>query len=349
MTQYRLAPEWARQDAVVLVWPSSHSDWAKEQHVDQLAKVERTYAELTRYISQHQQAILITHDDKHQAHVVKQLSETKANLDNLRYFNIATNDTWVRDYGPISIQDDTSQECKLLDFTFDAWGKKYAYDKDNAFTKTFAQLMQIDSLYQNIDFVLEAGNIEINQNGRLLTSSSCFKRSSSNNKQDKISLETLFRNWFACEDVFWIDHLALEGDDTGGHIDNFVRYCSDDIVAYSSFGHKSDANNSVLTSLKEQLEKYKSKFESIPLPMPDPIFFNNAQLPSSYTNFLITNEYVLVPVFNDKRDAKALKTIDDCFPSREIIDIDSRTLIQQFGGIHCATMQIPQKCLSEAN
>ena len=81
-------------------------------------------------------------------------------------------------------------------------------------------------------------------------------------------------------------------------------------------------------------------------PWPDPIIVNDLQLPASYANFLISNEYVFVPVFNDKRDKHALKMIDDCFSSREIIDIESNTLIQQFGGIHCATMQIPQGCIA---
>jgi len=274
VTSYRLAPEWARQDAIVFVWPNKHSDWGNKQHPNQLNNAEKTYTELTRYISRSQRVVLIAYDDQHKAHLQQLLSEIKATTENIEYCVIATNDTWVRDYGPIGVYDSSNQSNKLLDFTFDAWGQKYDHKKDNAFNLEFAKAMRIESLYEKVHHVLEAGNIEVNQRGELLTTSSCFIRNSDKDLFNKLNLETLFNNWFDCQQVFWLDDLKLIGDDTDGHIDNMARFCSDDVIVYSAIGNKADDNNSSLNSLHKQLQKYNNKFDLIPLPIPEPIFLD---------------------------------------------------------------------------
>ncbi|QMU60951.1 MAG: agmatine deiminase [Gammaproteobacteria bacterium] len=342
MGSYRLAPEWARQNAVILVWPHCHSDWS-----NQLNEIEVTYTEMSRYIARHQKLILVAYDLAHVLHIQETLTQQEIEQKNVLIIPVPTNDTWVRDYGPITVKSDS--ELKFLDFGFDAWGGKYTHDHDDAFNQQFKFHLNNDISSQKINFILEGGNLEVNSKGVLLISSNCFKRRTSKLHAQFTTFERNFENWFGCNRVLWINDVALFGDDTDGHIDTLARYCGDDVVVYSASTHHSDPNNESLDSLNKQLNKIKrndsSISELIPLPLPTPIFNNGSQLPATYTNFLITNEYVLVPVFNDKQDTHALKTIDTLFPSREIIDIESNTLIQQFGGIHCATMQIPEGCL----
>ncbi len=55
-------------------------------------------------------------------------------------------------------------------------------------------------------------------------------------------------------------------------------------------------------------------FTIVELPMPAPVIFDGQRLPASYANFYIANAAVLVPVFNDANDVKALKIIEQCFP-----------------------------------
>ena len=145
--------------------------------------------------------------------------------------------------------------------------------------------------------------------------------------------------------------MPLKGDDTDGHIDNLVRFCSDSTIAYTAPSHRYDPNNASLKELKKQIHTIKKNYncdlEICPLPLPSPVFKSNFQLPANYTNFSITNDYVLTPVFNDKRDQESLKRLDELFPKHEIIDIDCSVLIQESGGIHCATLQLPQGLLGE--
>lgn len=355
MGSYRIAPEWARQAAVILIWPHSNSDWKS-----QLDEIEKTYIELSRYISRHQKLILVAYDQTQMQHIQDTLTNHCIHKDNILIIDIPTNDTWVRDFGPIFVkseneaENEPENESALLDFEFNAWGDKFEHDYDNQFNQAFKQSLKLDSPLQDIKFVFEAGNLEVNSKNTLLISSTCFNRSSmmsskdlgKDHDKDLASLELKFNQWFGCNQVLWIHNVKLKGDDTEGHIDTLARFCSDDVIAYCAAGHHADPNNDALNSLATQLKEVKRNnhaiAELVPLPCPQPIFHNGSQLPASYANFLITNHNIFVPVFSDKQDNHALKTLDDLFPSHEIIDIESNTLIKQYGGIHCATMQIPE-------
>ncbi len=342
MSSNHLAPEWERQDAIIIVWPHLYSDWRGK-----LEAVEETYLELSKHICNHQRLILVAYDRVHLQHIQQKLNNKPINTKNILFVTIPTNDTWVRDNGPICIN--SNNNFTILDFEFDAWGQKYDYAHDNAFNSKLSEQINTNASYRIIDQVLEAGNIEINKRGELLSSSTCFKRNIYIPSIDLTRLEKQFSNWFGCYTTFWIDAVQLKGDDTDGHIDTLARFCTDDIIVYTSKGNSNDANYDALILLAKQLDSIKkqsnNRFEIVPLPLPDPIFLSGKQLPATYTNFLIINETVLVPVFNDKHDSYALKIFEELFPSREIIDLESTTLIQQFGGLHCATMQIPEGLL----
>jgi agmatine deiminase len=76
--------------------------------------------------------------------------------------------------------------------------------------------------------------------------------------------------------------------------------------------------------------------------MPTPLLFDGIHIPASYANFLILNNCVLVPTFNDVHDREALNIISNCFPTREVIGISAIDLIWGFGTLHCLSQQIPE-------
>lgn len=342
MSSNKLAPEWERQDAVVIVWPHAYSDWARD-----LEEIENSYTELCKHICRHQRLIIITYNQTHQKHIKLKLNNSYIDCENILFANIPTNDTWVRDYGPICINDHTDK--LILNFKFDAWGEKYSYALDDEFTNKFSEHYKLSTYKKDIDIVLEGGNLEINSHGELLCSSTRFNREVTGPNKELTTIEKQFTKWFGSNNTYWIDDVQLVGDDTDGHIDTLARFCLDDVIVFSAVNNTSDANSEALEQLELQLksiqEQSHNRIELIPLPLPKPIFSSNRQLPACYTNFLILNESVLVPTFKDKQDDLTLRLFEELFLSREIIGIDSNTLIRQFGGIHCATMQIPEGIL----
>ncbi|MCC6144944.1 MAG: agmatine deiminase family protein, partial [Candidatus Hydrogenedentes bacterium] len=62
---------------------------------------------------------------------------------------------------------------------------------------------------------------------------------------------------------------------------------------------------------------------------------------ATYANFLIIDQAVLVPTYADERDGAILESLQQCFPDREIVGIDCREVVFQYGSLHCLTMQYP--------
>ena len=343
MSASRLAPEWEHQDAIAIVWPHPYSDWAHA-----LDRIEPAYLEICKYVGRQQAVILVAYNDAHASVIKNKLKTTGIDCKNFTFTTIPTNDTWIRDYGPVCTV--SGHRKILLDFQFDGWGQKYDYRLDNAVNVNLARDLKFEVFYQYIDQVLEAGNIEINGQGELLCSRTCFRRSRNLSYIEFARLEKQFELWLGCCKTYWLDDVQLAGDDTCGHIDTLARFCANDIIAYSAPCNRNDVNHETLGRLSMQLAEINrqssNKYELVPLPLPDPISPCGQQLPATYTNFLVTNNHVLVPVFHDKQDDYALKLVDELFPSRDIIDIESSALIHQRGGLHCAAMQIPKGFIS---
>jgi agmatine deiminase len=67
---------------------------------------------------------------------------------------------------------------------------------------------------------------------------------------------------------------------------------------------------------------------------------------SSYLNYLVTNDLVLMSTYTDQgssteKEEQAIKIIKEVFPNRELILLDAMTINYNGGGIHCSTQQEP--------
>ena len=80
----------------------------------------------------------------------------------------------------------------------------------------------------------------------------------------------------------------------------------------------------------------------VELPMPEPVYYQDQRLPASYANFYIANRSVIVPTFRSDRDETALRIIQECFPERSVVGIDSTDLIWGLGSFHCLSQQEPE-------
>lgn len=139
----------------------------------------------------------------------------------------------------------------------------------------------------------------------------------------------------------------LIGDDTDSHIDTLARYCDEHTIVYVKCEDKNDEHYEALTKMEEQLKTFTdyqgNPYKLISLPMAKAVYDeDNERLPATYANFLIMNDVVLLPFYNDQeRDTEAKEKLEIAFPTREIIGIDCSSLIRQHGSLHCITMQYP--------
>jgi len=75
--------------------------------------------------------------------------------------------------------------------------------------------------------------------------------------------------------------------------------------------------------------------------MPPALAWEGQRLPASYANFYIANDVVLLPAYDPLTDEIARGTLQECFPTRRVIPIDSTHLVWGLGSFHCVTQQWP--------
>jgi agmatine deiminase len=289
--------------------------------------------------------LIVCLDDAQQQHVKDVLTRAGVAQARVRLHNIASNDTWARDHGPVTVMDDG--QPLLLDFTFNGWGGKFDATLDNLITHQLHTAGAFGAIpMRTIDLVLEGGSIESDGAGTLLTTAQCLLTPTRNPQYNRADIEDCLRSVLGCERFLWLEHGALAGDDTDSHIDTLARLCSADCIAYVACDDPTDEHYTELKTMEAELEAFRTRdgkpYHLVPLPWPKPRFAaDGRRLPATYANFLIINGAVLLPTYDDPADPEAAARLAQCFPDREIISIPCLPLILQYGSLHCVTMQLP--------
>lgn len=331
-----LPAEWAPQSGIQLTWPHAGTDWA---HM--LTEVQACFAAIAREIAQRELLLIVTPEPEE---VKKQISAT-VNMQNVRFMECETNDTWARDHGAITMLD--AEGASLLDFMFNGWGLKFASDKDNLITRQAVESGFLNGRYVNrLGFVLEGGSIESDGLGTLLTTSECLLSPNRNGQMGRDEIEEYLCSLFHLKQVLWLDHGYLAGDDTDSHVDTLARLCSPDTIAYVQCNDTQDEHYEALHQMEEQLKTFRTldgtPYRLLALPMADKIEEEGERLPATYANFLIMNDAVLYPIYRQpENDQRAKEVLQAAFPHHEIVGVDCCALIKQHGSLHCVTMQYP--------
>ncbi|MEW5756372.1 MAG: agmatine deiminase family protein [Pseudomonadota bacterium] len=340
-TPYLLPAEWAPQCAVMLTWPHGHGDWQPY-----LARVEPVFVEIARHICRFEKLLITCFDDEHQRHIQQRLNQADVDPSRVRFHIVESDDTWVRDHGPITVYQ--NGRPVLLDFIFNGWGNKFDAQLDNEISgKLHTQGAFGKTPMEHIDLILEGGGIEVDGQGTLLATSRCLLAPTRNPQLSKAQTEAKLAELFGLKRVLWLDNGYLAGDDTDSHIDTLARFCDANTITYVACDDPADEHYPELKAMEEELKAFRTldgkPYRLVPLPWPEAKHNERGKrLPASYANFLIINGAVLVPTYEDPADAIALERLKGCFPGREIVDVPCLPLILQYGSLHCVTMQLPR-------
>lgn len=339
-TSPRLPAEWEQQSGVMLTWPHDGTDW-----VDVLNEVEPVFVNIAKAVSARENLLIVARDPAHRDHVNGLLVSAGANMDKVHLYGIASNDTWARDHGPISVFE--NNKPVLLDFQFNGWGNKFAAELDNAISGHLSEQGAFgSSAMRRIGIFLEGGSIDSDGQGVILTTSECLLAPTRNPELDRQAVEEELRKLFGSTRVHWLDHGMLLGDDTDSHIDMLARFCDPQTICYMQCTDKTDPHYDALYAMEAELRALRQPsgepYRLVALPLPSAMYDADGQrVPGSYCNFLIINGAVLLPIYGVTEDDVAIALLGECFPGREIVPIQCRPLIDQHGSLHCLTMQFP--------
>lgn len=342
MNSLRLPAEWEEQDGILLAWPHPESDWREI-----LPVVEPVYATICATISRYERVVIVAPEIDT---IRDKIVAAGGDATRLILCNLPTNDTWCRDFGPITVE--AGGQLQLLDFGFNGWGLKFAADQDNQITGRLSESGIFGTTPRKVvGLILEGGSIESDGTGTLLTTAECLLNRNRNPHLSREAIDAELSSLFGTTHHLWLDHGYLAGDDTDSHIDTLARLCPDETILYVSCDDPDDEHYAELKRMEEQLQTFRTRtgapYRLLPLPWPRPCFDPlEERLPATYANYLVINGAVLAPTYGDKKDGEALEIIGTAFPGRKVIGIDCSPLILQHGSLHCVTMQLPKGVLA---
>lgn len=320
---YRLPAEWERQSAILLAWPFPGGDWDAV-----LEAVRAEYAAIIETVLEFQAVVLLVQPDSRDAH--RMLGDRP----DLEYVEVSYNDTWCRDFGPITMVN--AGRRLALDFYFNGWGGRHEARLDNRVNAHLAR----HELFSKFDFrqslfELEGGAIECDGAGTVLINRHCMR--ARHPYLDNAEVDHELKSWLNASRLLEIDIPPMRGDDTDGHIDTLARFTDPESIVFQTLAD--DAQTRELNSQLELLRTSRGQsYRLFALPRAEDI---DPGLAASYVNFVLVNDAVLVPAFGSSADDAALATLAELFPGRVARSVDSGTLVGQGGGPHCASIQIP--------
>jgi agmatine deiminase len=338
----RLPAEWEEQDGVLLAWPHSGTDW-----LPHLEHVEPVFVEITRRIGRFERVVIVAEDA---VEVARKLKSGGAAMERVAVFQMELNDTWARDFGPITLLE--NDKPVILDFGFNGWGLKFPANHDNRITRRLHGMGAFGrSPLRTVGFVLEGGSIESDGAGTILTTARCLLDANRNPHLSEREIERLLGELLGADRFLWLRNGHLAGDDTDSHIDTLARFAPGDTILHLSCDDPADEHYDAIHDMVEELKKFRTRngkpYRLIPLPWPAPSYDENGRrLPATYANFLVINGAVLVPTYRNERDEAAREAIGGAFPDRVIIAVPCGPLLVQHGSLHCLTMQIPKGALA---
>ena len=332
-----MPPEWHPHECCWMQWPTETfpSDVTPSWSHFDLDKGRIAWANVANTISQFETLKMIVHPNDR---------ESAINLlnNNVEILELPINDAWCRDTGAIFLLNDKN-ELGGVDSDFNCWGYKENFELDDKVAKFMIE--KTNSKYFKNNMVLEGGSINVNGKGTMITTEQCLLNKNRNPELSKEQIEKNLNDYFGVSKIIWLKHGTDEGTD--GHVDNVACFSNSNTILTMTCTDKSDSYYDLLTEnleiLRSSTDQDGNPINIIELEMSKKRLIPNDDEPSSYINFYISNNAIILPIFGDEpADENAKKILNSQFQNRQIVCLDGRDILLGGGNIHCITQQQPR-------
>lgn len=320
-------PEWTSHAAIWAGWPRLPEEWgdAFENAKNEIEVFLKTLAQTTP-------VKIACGSRKSYTDAWMRFGETP----NISLHTVLSGDIWLRDTGPVFAQGKSGLVAHQ--FGFNGWGGKYVMPGDDMTAGAIASA-ELKPRTRH-DFILEGGAIDLDGEGRLLTTRQCLLNPNRNAGWTEAIAEAALREALGVTEIIWLGD-GLLNDHTDGHVDNIARFIAPGVVACQRPSGADDPNTETLGEIEATLRA--TGLTVITLPSPGLITDEDgAPVPASHMNFLISNGHVYLPVYEDHYRNLAAETLAKAMPGYEIIPLPARHILSGGGAFHCMTQQVPE-------
>ncbi len=277
-------------------------------------------------------AYVLVDDEHNRRRIVDYLESGSVPTENTVFITCKTNSLWVRDYGPTTVYCGPGLRPAFIDW-------KYAFENqpgdDNA-PQCVASALEwpvFSSVGNGNLLVLDGGDLFSDGFGSIFSSEQVI-----NDNGGDVSALNPVKEYTGADRYVILESLGTERD---RHLDMYMKLLDEETILvgqYPDYAPGSDileANVNVLENLRSCYGR-PYRIIRIPLPAAD----EDRRDLRSYTNSLIVNNHVLVPVYGIDLDQAALDVYRAAMPGYEIVTYDCSNVVKQKGALHCVTCQI---------
>lgn len=328
-----MVPDWADHAQTWLCWPCRPETWGS---VEAFLAAQQATARIARAISAFEPVTLVVRPEDHCAAKL-------ATAGKVQFFETPIDDSWARDTGPTFLSGPEGEAA--VQWQFNAWGGKYHPYGHDAGLATRIGLASGRAVF-DAPIICEGGAIHTDGDGTLITTEQCLRNANRNPGLSQAEVEDWLMRFTGTQKVIWLGD-GFSDDETDGHVDNIACFAGPGrvIVGVPSSPSLPDAEpvKEAIRRLKTARDGQGRALEVIELPQPRRVRFDwrGRMMQTSYVNFYLANGAVIMPAFDDPNDDKAEAVLADCFPGRDILQVEVLDLLQGGGGIHCITLGQP--------
>lgn len=354
MDGYRMPAEFEPHDGCWMIWPERSDNWRYGAK-----PAQKAFAEVAKAIAEFEPVTMVVNRGQY---------DTARHMlpDYIRVVEMATDDSWMRDVGPTFVKNDETGEVRGIDWTFNSWGGLvdglyFPWDNDDHVAQKVCDIEGIDR-YRLNNFVLEGGSIHVDGEGTLIVTEECLLSEGRNPSLSKQQIEEILGDYLNVEKIIWLKR-GIYLDETNGHVDNICNFVRPGEVVLAWTDDEADPQYEISKEcyeiLSNETDAKGRKFNIHKLYVPSPVLITKEEsegvdsvdgtlprmegdrLAASYANYYTANGGVVIPLFNDPNDEKALALFRELYPERKVVGVYAREILLGGGNIHCITQQQP--------
>lgn len=320
-------PEDAPHEATLMMWPNSPAVYDDAQF---LRQAQRTIALIANTISQFEPVILLAAADHHAT--IRALVSDRVTL-----WDIATEDLWCRDAGPLFALRGSDRVVSHIQFN--GWGGEQVHHNDSCVAQAVADRMGLPVVPSGL--VGEAGGVEHDGHGVLLAHESSWVEPGRNPGLGRARIEQRLLTAYGAQRMIWSPGV-LDQDITDYHIDSLARFTGprEVLITLPRNPDPADAFHQAALQTLRALETAGLRVTRLHEPVRRRV--SSPDFVATYANYYVCNGAVIASQFGDAdTDAAALRALKLAYPNRTVVALNTDPLGELGGGIHCATQQVP--------
>ena len=283
--------------------------------------------ELVRELSQITQVKVIVNGRQDSVQAKTYFSDNQVNMENVRFWKITHDSYWVRDYGPWFVVDG-QDSVRVIDFVYN----RPQRPNDDAALEYVVDFMGVGRY--EMPMVHTGGNYMVDGYG---TAASTMLVLQENPYETTASLESMAQNYLGVTDYMFLPDPLGEYI---AHIDCWGKFLDVDKVLIGQVSATDPRYNNyeeVAQTFADAVTPWGNHYQVYR------VYANpNSNQATPYTNSLILNDHVFVPVTGNSHDNEAIAAYQQAMPGYTIVPIMQNNYAPWLStdALHCRTHEL---------